>query len=448
MPSILSTLFTNIVFEARSTLRRPTYYIATTLLFIYWSLFSSRLNMDPNFWGPKGGVFANAPVVIYFILATQAFVTFLFVPLLLGTGPLREQRALLLETWLASPMRPVIALWGRFLAAFSLLAAGTLIASSGILLSPYLRLALGKTPGLELGPTPWLHLLHAWGVIILPTLFFSSALVYWLVVLTRRSSAAIAATLVLVLGAVISHYFGKTMHFEALQLVDPTAFHAVHRSVAYWSIQQRNHDFLPITDLLFANRALWLLVGLLISSFVSLTFRTSRYAFGSRRHKKGQKTPAHEQDRDSEQETSTELFPSAATKMRGAQFFARLKTELARLRREPLFNAILLIFFLWILGQNIGALELEFIKVPANAELLLTARRGLWMLVFYFVPYVTAASIFFEKTLPGSEYLDALPVPDWMQWLPKLASLVIYCAVFPLLVFFCELLHPVGLRGP
>lgn len=443
MPSLFTTLSANFLFELRSILRRPTFYVATTLLFIYWSLFSSRLNMDPNFWGPRGGVFANAPVVLYFILATQAFVTFLFVPLVMGLGPLREQRAMLTQAWLATPMRPVVALWGRFLAAFSLLAIGTFVASCGILLSPYLRLALGKIPGLALGPIPWTHLVQAWALIILPTLFFASALVYWLVVLTKRSSAAIAATLILVLGAVVSHYFGKTMHFDILQVIDPTAFHAVHRSVSYWSIEQRNHDLLPVTQLFLANRVLWLAVGLLLSIIGSLTFKTSRFAHGAQR--RWSKThDEHLKDHGHDHQKSTPVsFPNPRL-IRGEQFVARFKTELHRLIREPLFNAILIVFFLWLLGQNLGALELEFIKAPAQAELLLTARRGLWMLVFYFVPYVTASTVFFERDLPGSAYLDALPVPNWIQWLPKLVALACYCGLFPLLVFVSSLCTQLG----
>lgn len=445
MPSIVSTFCANFMLELRLTLRRPTVYIATALLFTYWSIFSSRLNMDPNFWGPKGGVFANAPVVIYFIFATQAFVTFLFVPLIMGNGPLREQKASLTHAWLATPMRPVVALWGRYWAAFFVLALGTLIASSGVLLSPYLRMALGKTQGLSFGPVPYLHVLHAWSFIILPTLFFASSFVFWLVVHFRRASAAIAATLILVLGAVISHYFGKTMHFDALWLVDPTAFHAVHRSVSYWTIEQRNHALLPLTDLFLANRAIWLGVGLLVSMAVSRSFKTERYA-QSPGPTRATKPPAHLHDQASVPPTTKEATPLRLTpqKIRAAQLAIRLRTELKRLGTEPLFNAILIVFLLWLLGQNLGALELEFVKAPAQANLLMTARRGLWMLVFYFVPYVTASTIFFERDMPGGEYLDALPVPDWVQWLPKIMALALYCALFPLLVLLASLLTQFG----
>lgn len=440
MSAFFNTLTSNFAFELRSVLRRPTLYVCTALLFSYWLIFSARLKMDPNFWGPNAGVFANAPVVLYFTLATQAFVTFLFVPLLMGQGPLREQGAQLSEPWLTTPMRPSVALWGRFLASFGLLSLATFVASSGVILSPYLRLALGKIPGLSLGPVPWAQLLHAWGVLMLPTLFFASALVFWLTVLVRKSTAAIVATIVLVMGAVVSHYFGKTLHFEALQLIDPTAFHAVHRSVAYWTLDQRNHDFLPITKLLLANRIIWVSAGLLIGAVASVSFSRSRFLYGSQR--KSRVLPLrHEQDRSSRErgyriEEPCETLQAVAPR---AIFSKRLWVELKQLLFNPLYNALLAIFLIWLWGQHYGFLELDFIRPQADAPRLLLARRGLWMLVFYFLPWVAASTVFYERRLPGSEYFDTLPIPNWLQWLPKLCALCLYCGIFPLLVGLASL---------
>lgn len=449
----MSRFLTHLNFELRCQLRRPTIYVATGLLFLYWLVFASRLTMDPNFWGPSGSVHCNAPVVLYFTLATQAFVTFLFVPLVMGGGPLRDVSAKVAEPWLACPMSPVAALWARFLAGFGLLSVATLIASSGIVLSPFLRVALGKLPGLELGPIPWAQLMHAWAVLVWPTLWFASCLVFWLVVLTRKSSAAIVATVVLVLGAVVSHYFGKTMHYEVLRVIDPTAFHAVHRSVSYWSLEQRNHSFLPMTQALLLNRVLWTSVGAVLAIWASMSFRVSRFLYGARA--KPQRAAQHVEDAG--HAGSGEVLPglgipnSLRAPLAWEIYWVQLKLELRQLLREPLFAAVFVLSVLWMWGQHYGLLELDFAWPQARAERLLIARRGLWMVVFYFVPFATATTVFYQKNLAGSEYLDALPVANRVQWLPKLCALALYAAAFPVIVLgtcLCtQLVYGAGFAG-
>lgn len=465
MPFSLTNFFANARLEFRSQLRRPTIYVTTALLFLYWVIFAARARINPNFWGPSGEVYCNAPVALYFLFATQSFVTFLFVPLAMGPGPLRELRAKLGESWLATPASPTTALWGRFFAAFVILAFSTLIASIGVLLSPYLSLALGHMTVLKVGPVPWLHLIYAWCTILVPTLFFASSFVFWLVVWTRRSSAAVVATVVLVLGAVISHYMGKTTHFDALQVIDPTAFHAVQRTVEYWSVEQRNHDFLPLTRLFWLNRLLWVGAGLALSGLATVTFRRSRFLFGSqsawvgglgglgglgalsarkwfRRGSISPRSPAV-------LEETSALDPASASApvSRVQQFGFRFRVELRQLLREPLYGAAFLFCLLWLWIYHYAWLKLQFVSWSATPDQLVVARKGLWMLVFHLVPFITASTVFYERNLSGWEHFDTLPIPNWLQWLPKLAALMVYCALFPLAVLLASLLTQALFQG-
>lgn len=431
----LSDFFCNARFELLAQIRRPTVYVATALLLLYWTIFASRLRMEANFWGPSGGVYCNAPAVLYFTLSAQAFVTFLLIPIFLGSSALRDRQAQIAEPWLATPVSPLSALWGRFFAGFSLLASSTFLAGFGIVLSPYFRSAIGKAAVVQTGPVPWMQLLEAWLILLVPTMFSASAFVYWLVVKTRRSSAAIAATTVFVLGAVISHYLGKSLHSDFFDLIDPTGIHAVHSIIAFWTVEQRNHSFLPLSDLLVMNRLLWLMIALGFSAWSCASFRRSHFLFGASRARR-KKDIRHDKDvghaeratqsHHSELE-SRSLFPWQL-------FLTRLKVELSRLVKEPLFNVVLVFFFLWLFAQHAGSMEIGLVRRQPTANLLLKARGGLWMLVFYFVPFLTATSVFSERRLPGSEYLDALPIPNSLIWLPKLGAVVIYCLIFPILV--------------
>lgn len=443
MTRALCDFFCNARFELRAQLRRPTVYVATSLLFLYWLIFASRLRMEANFWGPSGGVFSNAPAVLYFTLSAQSFVTFLLIPIFLGVSPLRDRQAQVAESWLATPLRPVAALWGRFFAGFFVLASSTFVAGFGIVLSPYFRSAIGKASVIQIGPVAWPQLLLAWLILLVPTMFSASAFIFWLVVKTRRSSAAIAATTVFVLGAVISHYLGKSLHGDIFDVIDPTGIHAVHSIIAFWTVEQRNHSFLPLSDLLVMNRLLWLAFALAFSAWSSASFRRSRFLYGASRASKSRKL-RHDQDlNDAEQahlRHGPALGPGFVSVSRWEILLARLRVELSRLIREPLFNVVLLFFFLWLVAQHAGSLEIGLVRKQPTAGLLLKARGGLWMLVFYFLPFLTATSVFSERRLMGSEYLDALPIPNWLLWLPKLGALCIYSLLFPTLVVLASLL--------
>ncbi|MCG8554362.1 MAG: hypothetical protein MJD61_03605 [Proteobacteria bacterium] len=166
-------------FELGQQLRGLGFRIATGVLFGYWFFFTLKLGYDPNFWGLHGEVFHNAPVVLYFMLATQGFVAFVIVPVFMASPLLKDLQHRAAEWLYACPVSARGLFWGRFWAAFLALAVSVAMGSLGIVFAPHAAAGLGLVAAERVVRLPLAALLSAWCVLLLPSVFVGASLVYF-----------------------------------------------------------------------------------------------------------------------------------------------------------------------------------------------------------------------------------------------------------------------------
>lgn len=422
------------IHELTFRLRSRVSWITCAMLFTFWFFATLKLGYDPNMWGASGEVYHNAPLVIYILLAVKGFVAFIALPLFMA-DPLHRDLTTGTGSWLfALPIHEQSYFWGRFFGSFASLGLIIVIASLSLLLAPHAAVEMGMVEAERILNFPLVYLLDGYVKILLPTLFMSAAIVFSLVVLTRKFAAALIATVVLFLGSIIAVQLSRYgYHNEWLQYINPTGFHAVHDSTLFWTVEQRNSAFIPFTGTLLYNRLLWVGVGLAILIFTALRFSFTRYLSEPEFRPKSildESNSGHKPRlaRPSEVDHGNSRWSQAYLLVRQA------KLETTTLLREPLFIALFALCAAWVLVNNLSWQYLQSDNQLPITEAAIQSKRALWMLTFIALPFLASTLIYRERVIGLDAIVDCTPAADWILYGSKLLSLIVLTLLFPTLV--------------
>jgi ABC-2 type transport system permease protein len=160
---------------------------------------------------------------------------------------------------------------GRFLGALATLAV--------VFASMVLGQLLGSLmPGVDperVGAYAFEAYLQPYLLTLLPNLFIFGALFFILAALTRRMLPVYVASVVMLIGYTVAPSLARDLDYKTLAaLIDPFGTTALIRMTDYWSIAERNRDFIPLSGVYLANRAIWSLFALVV-----LLLGTWRFSF-------------------------------------------------------------------------------------------------------------------------------------------------------------------------
>ncbi|HEV3486978.1 MAG TPA: hypothetical protein VG106_16315, partial [Vicinamibacterales bacterium] len=228
----------------------------------------------------RDGVFLNAPMATAASVIIATIVGMLVTAALTGEAGTRDVQARMEPLLYTTPLPKSTYLGGRFLSAF---AAGALL----LAFAP-LALAAGRfVPGFDpsfFGPFDPASYLRAYVTVALPNAFIVTALLFSLVVLSRRAMAAFFAGAALFLNTLIQDEVvaGALGRWDLAKLFDPFAFIVARAQWRSWTVAQRNTLPLQLDDELLMNRLLWIGVSLAALALVHLRFRMAHYAPATR----------------------------------------------------------------------------------------------------------------------------------------------------------------------
>jgi len=406
-------------------------WITCAVLFFFWFFATMKLGQDPKLWGANGEVYFNAPHIIYILLAIKGFVAYIALPLLMA-DPIHRDLSTNTGAWLyALPINEQCYFWGRFLGSFVSLALIIVIASLSMLLAPHAAVATGLVEAERVLNFPILYLLDGYVKILLPTIFMSAAIVFSLVILTRKYAAALIATMVLFLGSIIAVQLSQYGRQEWFQLINPTAFHAVHDSTLFWDVEQRNTAFIPFTGILLYNRLLWVGIGLSLLAFTAFRFNFTRYLVGNESPKKeaiGNNDTINATEHALEVHKKPDLLSQIRLLIDQAVF------EITTILKEPLFIAIFVLCAIWVMINNMSWQNLQFDSLLPSTSAMINSKRALWMLTFLSLPFMAGTLIYRERSIELDAIVDSTPAPDWIFYGSKLLALTALTFLFPTLV--------------
>ena len=412
-------------FELRQQLKSPLFWM---IALAFGALaFTAATSDHVRVGGGIGNTHRNAPYVVVEMLADFTILGMFLITVFVAGAALRDFEAGTAELFFATPMSRRAYLGGRFAAGY--------VAAIAVLVCVALGLNLGALmPWLDparLGPTSVKAYAYAFAVIVLPSLFFLSALLFLLATLTRSMLGTyIGVIAFFVLWQIAVTVTGTNPDRLTLgALIDPFGIGAFEVATRYWAASDRNTRLPEVTGLLLTNRLLWTAVGGALLGAAFALFRTDREPLRWLRRRRAPAVTEPHAVR------GTVVFPAVAlrsdARAQWAQFLKLARFD-ARAVLLGVAFLVMLVFGLVNLGADLAfSNEMFGTKVFPVTHLMLESMNGSYnFLLLIVVSFYAGELVWRERSARISEVTDAFALPDWIPLASKLVALFAVVVLF------------------
>lgn len=411
-------------FELRQQLKSPLFWMIAGAFSAL--AFAAAVSDKVQIGGGIGNTHRNAPFVITQWLIGFTLIGMFLVTVFVAGAALRDFEAGTAELFFATPLSRKTYLSGRFAAGY-LAALGVMLAvAAGLLAGSFM-------PWLDparLGPTSLGSYAYAFGVFVLPNLFFVAALLFLLATLTRSMlSTYIGVIAFFVLWQIAVVTAENLQHLTLGALIDPFGLSALQLETRYWSIEERNTRLPEIGGVLLANRAIWFAAGAAMLAATLALFRPDREGLRLWRRRRVNKDP--------------QFAPlGAAIKLPAVTLRTDGRARLAQFLKLAWFDTrgvlggvaflVMLAFGLMNLGGELAfGDEFAGTKPYPVTHLMMEAMQGSYnFLLFIVVAFYAGELVWRERSARVSEMTDAFSLPDWIPLAAKLVAITTVIIAF------------------
>ncbi len=408
-------------FELSYRLRQPIFYLFLLLFFLL--AFAAVSSDSVQVGGAVGNVARNAPFVIYNLLGTLSAIGLIVVTLFVTAAVNRDHETEIQELFFSTPLSKSAYLGGRFAGSIVPTVLAVMCGSLGIIVASRMP---WQDPAHILTFSIWPHL-QALVLFVLPNLFTAGALFFAVATLTRRVILSWVAVVVFFsLWGVALAFLGDLERAPAATLLDPFALISLRFVTKYWTVAERNTSLLPMGGLLLLNRLLWIAVGLGLLLFTHARYRMSLATARSRTLGR-RPAPAPAAAPESAPAPAAAGLPVVDRRYDAAAQFRQwlhvTATEIAGILRGVPFLVITLMGVMNLTGSLLADTEGTH-SYPLTRSMLQTI-DGSFALFLLLVLIIYGGNLMWkERRAKLHEVVSALPVPNWIPLLAKLAALV------------------------
>ena len=412
-------------FELRQQLKSPLFWM---IAFAFGALAFAAAGSDHiRIGGGIGNTHRNAPYVVVEMLTFFTILGMFLVTVFVAGAALRDFDAGTAELFFATPLSRSAYLGGRFAAGY--------VAAVGVLVVVALGLLTGVLmPWVDparLGPTSLGTYLYAFGVAVLPDMFFLSALMFLLATLTRSMLGTyIGLIAFFVLWQIAGVAVDSPDHLTLGAIIDPFGLGAFDVATRYWSAEDRNTRLPEIVGLLLINRALWVAAGIALVAATIAWFRPDREGLRLwRRKPKPIAAPAGESTR------RAIALPAVTLQMGAAARFSQYLKLAGFDMRGVLFGVAFLVMLAFGLLNLGGSLvlgnELFGTKIYPVTHQMTEAMDGSYnFLLIIIIAFYAGELVWRERSAHISEVTDAFSLPDFIPLLSKLTAMIAVIVAF------------------
>ncbi len=404
-------------FELRYWLRGVMVYIFLAVMTL---MFFSATSSDQVTVGQAlGNTHRNAPYVIQMFYGVSSILCCLMVTAFVDSAASRDFAFKSSDLVFSKPVSKGAYIFGRFLAASLVAVIPTLGVSLGVLLA-------GFNPWIDAsrwGEFSWTPHLLSILLFAIPNTLFIGAVVFAISVLTRSTLYSFIGTLGFLVAYAISSTYLEDMDNQNLgALLDPFGVSALSIATKYWAVEEKNTLTVGFTNLMLANRGLWLAVTAAIMSFAYWRFQ---FAEMPRRREKSIAEP----------ETSTRVdLPSLFVQPRVdgfvdhfGQFISHLKNDIRGVIRSTVFLVLAVACLINMIPQvwfdatsSYG--QSTFPVTYHQIDLIRGSGILFWVAIITFFAGVLTWR---DRDVRCNEILGALPYPNWTAFLSRFLTLAI-----------------------
>ena len=393
---------------------------------------------------PNGKVFLNGPWALTICFVQLTTFGAILISAIFGPSILRDFQQDTYPLLFTKPISKFDYLGGRWAGSFVI----SVLIFSGLIFG---ALAGGAMPWADKARIAPIHLwtyLQPFLSITVVQIFFLGSLFFCVAALTRRIVVVylqgvilFAIYLILLVSVVTSNKLDRTWP----SISDPLGIVLMDGITRYWTVAERNSQFLNWSGVFLANRLVWIGVGLLALLVTYIFFPMSAEVLGSRSTTK--KAKAARADEEAELKSrprsvlipqATQIFNSATTR---AQLWSLTRIRFGNISRELVFWAIVVIM---IVNASINAYfsgEVSDVYVwPVTYLMVQSLQGGAFLFLYIIVTIYAGELIWRERNVHFDQIHDSLPVADSVDWLSKFLALAAVQAVLISVVILCGMI--------
>lgn len=240
-------------FEIQYRIKRPETYIFFVFVFLF-----SLAGVDFVFQGiDLGSVKTKAPIVIAKAMAAVTAILMMVTSLIMGVSVLRDYEYNMESLLFVNAIKKRDYLLGRFSGSFATL----LFVFTGLLLGFSFGEFMPWRNAEKLMPFNFLAYLQPFITVVLPILFFGSALFFVSGALSRKLMVVYTQGVFIFVPFLLT----KSIKNEFLQaLLDPFSLTTLTDMNALFTTAERNSMLVPFSGVLLYNKLFWIFIGILI----------------------------------------------------------------------------------------------------------------------------------------------------------------------------------------
>ena len=413
-------------FEVNYWLRGMMLYVFIFVvgIFAFFATYSDNVRIgDAN-----ENTFRNAPYSVQSYFAILSILCSVMVTAFVNSAASRDFSCNTHQIIFTKPIQKMSYLFGRFWGA-ALIAAIPLV---GITLGMALAALMPSDTPENWGPFVWQA--HVWGMIVfaIPNAILIAALVFAIAIWTRSSVASFLGVLLIIVAYSISGVLLQDIdNLQLAQLSDPFGARTFSIETRYWTVDDKNTQYVTLTGMMLWNRLLWLSVSAVVFAAASWRFQfTERNQTSWFRRKQKASTIA------------PVVASSTSVAIPAATFHTGLSTQLRQLRSQisidffsTLKSNVFVVVILFALINCLASLMLNKSEGFGNASLPVTykmidiVRGSMYIFLISMIAFYAGVLVWKERESHLDEVYDALPHPTWLVYTGKLISLVLLIGI-------------------
>lgn len=381
--------------------------------------FSATYSDNVRIGGTLDNAYRNAPHVIQTFYGVMGLVCCLMTAAFVNSAATRDFSYHTSGLIFCKPIGRLSYLLGRFLGATVTATLPLLGVSLGIILAGW---GPGNDPD-RWGPISWSA--HVWGYLLfaLPNTIFLGALIFALATWFRSTIVSFLGVILLLVGYSVSASLLSDLDNQQLAgLLDPFGIRTFGLETRYWTVAEKNAQYLTLTGLMLWNRLIWLGVGLLI-----LGVSCWRFSF-SERVARGRAVV----EQASSAGRGRVVRPAVLICRTGvgvtlSQLLSQVRIDFFSTVKSTVFVVIMAFALVNTLATLIFSSDEGFglKSLPVTYKMIDLIRGSMSLFLVAIITFFAGVLVWKEREARLDDVYDALPFPTWIMYSGKLLCLTL-----------------------
>lgn len=271
-------MFSNIFkFEIKTWFKTPITYIYAGIMFVFAMIMMAASGglFDSFTVTTTSPTYQNSALAINGMINGLSIFLYFLLPSIIGASVSKDFKYDMHQVLYSYPITKFGYLFGKFLSALSIVVMIIVFICFGLYLGTIFP---GTNSELFIDFDIW-NYLQPLLIFIFPNIIFYGAVVFAVVTFSRNIFIGFISVLVLIVIQIFAQTLTADIDNKTLAaLIDPLGSQALSYETEYWTVFDRNNNYLPFENYVIYNRLLWGGISLLIFALVFWKFKFNQQA--------------------------------------------------------------------------------------------------------------------------------------------------------------------------